>query len=332
MPIDIQCKACKKRFRVPDKFGGRRVKCPNCDEAILVQTAEPAGEDRGKGQVEEKPTADSGAGAAPAVERESRPDAAKQPAQPDASVQGPAEAEPEGETPAEDAHAQWYLQTDDGEQYGPVDREELDAWVAEGRIDGTCQLLCDGWDQWKWADEVFPELAEEASTEDAPVVAAGDSGKAMAPESSKRSGKEKAPGDEAQAGGIELTLAQTRPWVLLMAIIGFAAAGLGGLVWLVVFILSAINLAIPGILVALVMLATCALVGWAAFCLLVYAQRIGAYLADNGSAQLEQALTAQKSFWRLTGILALVTIAIWFVALLLLLILALLGVALLGAT
>lgn len=343
MPIDIQCNKCKKRFRVPDKFGGRRVKCPNCAEAILVQAGTPAEEDRGKGQPAEKAAADSDVGSTPAVEPEQRPAAAKKPAHSDSSVerreeqeqeqeqQQEQEQEPEPEAPAgEEDGGQWYLQTDDGEQYGPVDREELEAWVAEGRIDGTCQLLCDGWDQWKWADEVFPHLAEEASTEDAPLVAAGDSGKAIGPASSKRSEKTSPAEDDAPADGMERILTETRPWVFLMAMVGFGAAGLGGLFWLVVFILSAIRFAIPGILVAIVMLATSGLAGWAAFHLLVYAQHIGTYLAKSGSAQLEQALVAQRSFWRLAGILALATIAAWFVTLLLLLILALAGVALLG--
>jgi DNA-directed RNA polymerase subunit RPC12/RpoP len=333
VPIDIQCEKCKKRFRVPDKFGGRRVKCPNCAEAILVQAGKPAEGDSGKEQPTDEAAADSDIGSTPAVEPERRPAAAKKPAQPDSSVEQrkEQEQEPEPEAPAdEEDGGQWYLQTDDGEQYGPVDREELEAWVAEGRIDGTCQLLCDGWDQWKWADEVFPHLAEEASTEDAPLVAAGDSGKAIGPASSKRSEKKTPTEDEAPAGGVERILTETRPWVFLMAMVGFGAAGLGGLFWLVVFILSAISFTIPGILVAIVMLATCGLVGWAAFHLLVYAQRIGTYLAKSSSAQLEQALVAQRSFWRLAGILALATIAAWFVTLLLLLILALAGVALLG--
>src|SRR5262245_47400178 len=46
---------------------------------------------------------------------------------------------------------QWFLQTPDGSQYGPVPRNELDQWYAEGRISSECQLLKEGQPQWQWA-------------------------------------------------------------------------------------------------------------------------------------------------------------------------------------
>ncbi len=311
MPIDIQCNQCKKRFRVPDKFGGRRIKCPNCQEPIEVPAAGAAEEGSGKGEAGGKPAEGSDIGPVPEVAEKPAPsgssiETAPEPAQ---------EAEPEDE-------GQWYMQTDDGEQYGPVDREELNGWVAEGRIDGTCQLLCDGWDQWKWADEIFPELAEEASTEDHPISVRGDSGKAIAPAVSTRSDpKLKARAGAAPAGGLEGTLAQTRPWVLMMAIFWFIIAGLGALAALVVLLVSIVGLNVPGILVALVMLATYAFLAWPAYHLLVYAQRIAAYVAKSGTAELEQALAAQRSFWRAAGIVALATVGAWLVTGLLVLIL-----------
>lgn len=54
----------------------------------------------------------------------------------------------------------WYVQTDEGEHFGPVPRNELDDWVAEGRIDEKCQLLRGDWEQWQWADTEYPELAD----------------------------------------------------------------------------------------------------------------------------------------------------------------------------
>jgi hypothetical protein len=50
------------------------------------------------------------------------------------------------------------MRTPDGRQYGPVSRLELDAWFGEGRIDADCQILCEGWNQWKWASDVYPQL------------------------------------------------------------------------------------------------------------------------------------------------------------------------------
>jgi uncharacterized membrane protein len=61
--------------------------------------------------------------------------------------------------PQESVSEEWYLQTEGGQKYGPVSRAGLDKWVAEGRVDSSCQLLRDSWDQWKWADEVLADLA-----------------------------------------------------------------------------------------------------------------------------------------------------------------------------
>ena len=51
----------------------------------------------------------------------------------------------------------WYVHTSGGDEFGPVDRSEIDQWVEEGRIEADDQLLRDGWDEWKWAQEVFPQ-------------------------------------------------------------------------------------------------------------------------------------------------------------------------------
>ena len=52
----------------------------------------------------------------------------------------------------------WHVKTSDGTHFGPVSRSELNEWLQEGRLDSETQLLQEGWDQWKWANEVFPSL------------------------------------------------------------------------------------------------------------------------------------------------------------------------------
>lgn len=56
----------------------------------------------------------------------------------------------------------WYMQTTDGSQFGPVPRAELDEWFKEGRISADCQLLKEGADQWQWASEIYPTLDQSA--------------------------------------------------------------------------------------------------------------------------------------------------------------------------
>jgi hypothetical protein len=53
----------------------------------------------------------------------------------------------------------WTLKTDDGAEYGPVPRTELDVWHQEGRITAECQLLKTGAPQWQWASDLYADLA-----------------------------------------------------------------------------------------------------------------------------------------------------------------------------
>jgi hypothetical protein len=60
--------------------------------------------------------------------------------------------------------ANWYVQSDDGKQYGPISRDLLQVWYEEGRITADCQVLQKGFGRWQWATELFPELDETAAS------------------------------------------------------------------------------------------------------------------------------------------------------------------------
>lgn len=70
-------------------------------------------------------------------------------------------ASPATQMPAKPAAAppRWTLQTEDGQQFGPVSKTELDQWVEQGRVSAGCQLLPEGAAQWQWASDVYPQLA-----------------------------------------------------------------------------------------------------------------------------------------------------------------------------
>jgi hypothetical protein len=74
--------------------------------------------------------------------------------------------------PVPAAADQWYLQADGGEKFGPVSKADLDGWLEDGRIDASCQILCEGWEEWKWAEDVYPQLAQTPVESDAPTNAA----------------------------------------------------------------------------------------------------------------------------------------------------------------
>jgi len=53
----------------------------------------------------------------------------------------------------------WYLQTSTGKQYGPVSRAQLDYWQRLGAVTARSQVLREGDHQWRWAGELYPQLA-----------------------------------------------------------------------------------------------------------------------------------------------------------------------------
>jgi hypothetical protein len=56
----------------------------------------------------------------------------------------------------------WYLRTPEGQEYGPASRDDVDRWVAEGRVTADCQLRCGETAPWESADWVFPALKPPA--------------------------------------------------------------------------------------------------------------------------------------------------------------------------
>jgi TM2 domain-containing membrane protein YozV len=75
-----------------------------------------------------------------------------------------------GSGPSAVAANQWYAKTGDGQTYGPVTRQELDQWANEGRLTSESQVLREGSQQWQWATDLYPHLAQVR-----PVAASGGS-------------------------------------------------------------------------------------------------------------------------------------------------------------
>ena len=97
-----------------------------------------------------------------------------------ASGNGAAAAAAAGKVAAKGKPEHWFLQTPDGSQYGPVERNELDQWYAEGRVSADCQLLREGQSQWQWASEVYTSLAAASSEPSASSPALALAGAAVA--------------------------------------------------------------------------------------------------------------------------------------------------------
>lgn len=159
MPIEVTCGGCQRRLRVPDKAAGKRIKCPKCEAAIAVP-ADALISDR----AEESGGSSVSGSSVKTVAPKPLATIAAQPSASAASKPSPA---------ASSLPDQWFLKTEDGEDYGPVSKAELDHWVSDGRVTADCQVLQEGADQWQWANDVYPELspAPEPPAADPPATA-----------------------------------------------------------------------------------------------------------------------------------------------------------------
>jgi len=53
----------------------------------------------------------------------------------------------------------WYVRSTSGDQFGPAKGELFNAWIQEGRVGTDSLVWQEGWEDWKQAGEVFPQLA-----------------------------------------------------------------------------------------------------------------------------------------------------------------------------
>lgn len=240
---------------------------------------------------------------------------------------------------------QWNVQIADGQQFGPVSRAELDTWMAEGRLNAECQVLQEGWDQWQWADQVFPQLAAAAGGGVAPgpgpipavggaavgvpapeanafdfAAGSGSSSNIHAnPYTSPSVGASESQGSGKDDGkiskGVRLALARTSPWVLFLAILGFIFCGLGTMGVLMNLVMSMASGS--GSLMAMVMLmgmVQLAIMGGLYFLpsllMFKYSKAINVYLRNETTRNLERALDAQRKFWHTLGIIVIILLSI----------------------
>jgi hypothetical protein len=101
-------------------------------------------------------------------------------------------------------------------------------------------------------------------------------------------------------------MAQTRPWVLLVSILGFVASGILLLAGVGLFAFGTFAGAGVAGPAAIIYVGLAAAFVYPSLCLFRYAASIKMMQQGYGVHALADALRQQKSYWRLTGILALV--------------------------
>ncbi len=226
--------------------------------------------------------------------------------------------------------AEWHMMTDEGEEFGPITKSELDSWVQEGRVDAKCQVLKDGWEQWKWADDVYPQLADGAQaapSAENPFAGLGDAGPtadvpvvapSKAPQTPTVQTAPTFPAASSGASGagsprLRAALAETRPWVLFLSILGLVLNGLGAFMVLWVIFVLTVAIGVGGLLLGTALLIGPGLWIAASFFLLQYGLRLGNYLRSGAAGDLDGAMVAQRSFWRFLGIVVLVILVLYLV-------------------
>ncbi|MBN1591131.1 MAG: DUF4339 domain-containing protein [Pirellulales bacterium] len=68
--------------------------------------------------------------------------------------------------PPDAAAPAWFVRTADQRQHGPMGKEQLDRLVAEGQLDGFCEVRRADWDEWRLIEESYPALAIDNGDDD----------------------------------------------------------------------------------------------------------------------------------------------------------------------
>ncbi|MES2705843.1 MAG: DUF4339 domain-containing protein [Verrucomicrobiota bacterium] len=196
-----------------------------------------------------------------------------------------------------------------GKQEGPYTLDQVNALVASGRLrleDSSWWEGCDGW----VPVSRIPGLAAAGSAAGMQSVYAAP-GSVITPVS-----------HGAVSAEAVQALRETRPWVLLIAVMGMIGTALmllGGLGMLAFASMGTYsgrggNAGVPFILAAVYLVAAVIYL-YPLIKLFKYARAISALSRTGASVDLENALRQQKSFWKFVGILFLIGIVIYVVAL-----------------
>ena len=205
MGIRFGCIHCGHTLHVKDFLAGKRGICPHCQGKIDI----PAGptdvaqaDDGATISVEMREAVDDGP--ASATVKQSTVDRAHGGGTPTAAV-APVSQSPQPSGLAQGASAgresvadpigvapelHWYvLPAGSMTKYGPAQGELMRAWISEGRVALDSLVWREGWQQWRPAASVFPQLtgiarsatAQAPAAAPAPVVALGVGPTAAAP-------------------------------------------------------------------------------------------------------------------------------------------------------
>ena len=218
--------------------------------------------------------------------------------------------------------SQWnYIQN--GQTLGPIPEEQLKAMLVGGTLKGDDLVWREGMTGWVAAKQC-PELA----TSPLPNVVSNPYASPRAQLDGASMGN--ASSTEISSAVVNL-LRQTKPWVRLLAVLGFI-----GIAFMLLASVSMLALGsftgsgLPAgvgiaMMVGYILMAGIQLP--AAIFLNRYASRIGALVNSCAPEDLEAAVSAQKSFWRYVGILTLIMLCLYVLVILVMIVAGIVGMS-----
>jgi len=144
MDVEIKCQGCGRGLLVPDSYRGSQVECPGCHAISSFSPREKA-----YSLLPRTPVSGIELSVVPPTTT---------------SIDGerpPAEATTVQAT-SDPPSLTFFMQTPEGQIFGPVSRETLASWVREGRVSHDCSLR-EQTGEWQHAVQWFPELREFVS-------------------------------------------------------------------------------------------------------------------------------------------------------------------------
>jgi hypothetical protein len=219
---------------------------------------------------------------------------------------------------------QWHYATADGQQRGPVDADELRRLAAGGAVSPQTLVWTDGMADWQPAGAV-PALGIGNGGGGGAVAAY--SPPAAAPAATIAYSSPNA-GDVLFTARAMQSLVDTRPWVRLVSILMFIGVALTVLGAALTLLGAAAAGSRAGagagaalLLPALMNLGIGVLYFFPAMYLSRYAGRIAELTAMRREDKLEQAIDAQRSFWKFVGIMIIISILLVLVVVVLMVVL-----------
>ena len=180
MGIRFFCPQCDRRLHVKDFLAGKKGICPHCDESIVIPRESTHSKDSLADEASAESTGDGNKKASVAPAKSASAKSSKSTSAPadvttdgDSQVSGPASvskmpvavppASPETDLGELDPiaigpHLIWYVRPPSGGQYGPAEGDVMRQWLNEGRVTAESLVWQEGWDEWRSAIEVFPEI------------------------------------------------------------------------------------------------------------------------------------------------------------------------------